>query len=654
MPFEDLLHFAQDSVVVESFLPGVIGAVVRGLFGAPQWVQIVGFLGVVAAVSAALVFVWHRRVALTRWVTSRSQAVKISLSVIGILLVLSVAGVGTAGWDYMQHDNGFCNGCHVMEGAFTRFAESEHNALQCHDCHQQSTVASMRQLYLWVAERPDEIGEHAPVPNSVCEECHVTGEPEVWQRIASTAGHRAHLESDSAALDDLLCVNCHGIEVHRFAPVDETCAQADCHVDQTVSIGAMENQSALHCVTCHEFTLEVAALATRDSAAAALTPGLDRCSGCHEMREVIETFDSERDPHSGQCGYCHKPHEQVQAEDAAESCATAECHADWENEPFHVGTTHRRVGSECLMCHVPHDSRVDASGCEDCHVAVSERPDVPPEVRRRLRRAEPFDTMQVIRSPEPEADEVDRVPLELSMSLGATVGFWGVGWLGDDVAAVAAAVVARQEAPQDSFAHAEHESLTCLTCHQTTTDEAPVRFEVPRGCQICHHQAPSESDCSTCHPADDVTVPTDVVVVVSVRDAGPRLRDVAFRHDRHEDARCVDCHVEPVTLGAYAEVVGCTDCHGDHHAADRDCRSCHGAEGETEPHAPPDGHSGCDACHPGETVALLLPDRQFCLTCHPDHREHYLESPRECSECHFLATPDAYRERLRRPSRGDA
>jgi hypothetical protein len=56
-------------------------------------------------------------------------------------------------------------------------------------------------------------------------------------------------------------------------------------------------------------------------------------------------------------------------------------------------------------------------------------------------------------------------------------------------------------------------------------------------------------------------------------------------------------------------------------------------------------HQKCDACHTASTVAMLVPDRSFCLTCHGDLQpDHY---PRkECTTCHFLAPPAAYRRHL--------
>lgn len=545
----------------------------------------------------------------------------------------------------MQHDNGFCTGCHVMNPAFQRFTASEHDSLSCHDCHQQSVIASMRQLYLWVAERPGEIGEHSPVANAVCERCHVTGEPEVWQRIASTAGHRTHLESDSTSLDDVMCVTCHGQEVHQFVPVDSTCAQADCHVDSKIAMGAMQNQTSLHCVTCHQFAVEVPALATRDSAAGTLVPATEQCISCHEMQAILADFDPRFDPHSGSCGMCHKPHEQEVATAADQTCASANCHIDWRDEPFHVGTRHLDVGSQCTLCHEPHRARVDASDCQGCHTRIIDDPTVPRRIREGLQRIAPFDTTRAL-----QRSEVPQLHRP-----------FGVSWRADPdrprgKGDVPPPIGPRPEpeapiqlpvTPPDTFSHDQHAELSCLTCHQTETGHGALTFEAPRGCQICHHEAPATSDCAACHTSDELQTAFRAVVTVSVENAASRERPADFLHDQHADVNCVDCHTVPVTLVTTAAVATCADCHDDHHAAAISCVSCHPALPDDSLHAPPaDAHRWCTDCHVEATVVRLEPDRGFCLSCHLEDGDHYPE--KTCTVCHLQSTPDDFRGVLHR------
>lgn len=608
---------------VESPLPGGIAAVVRFfLQTVPQWVQIAGlFIGVTVAL-VVVILVWRRRAAIVTWVRTRPRTVRIALAAGIVAGTLGAAGFSAVSWNYMQHDNGFCTGCHVMSTAFTRFTQSEHATLSCHDCHQQSVFASMRQLYFWVAERPGEIGPHAKVPNAVCAKCHITGQKEVWQRIASTAGHRTHLESDSSALKGVQCVTCHAVEVHRFAPLDQTCAQAGCHDMNTIALGKMQAQTALHCTACHRFTAEVPALATRDSAAGSLVPGERQCFSCHEMRQRLEgmNLDPSRDPHRGTCGMCHNPHRQQQPTAARATCTNAGCHDNWRDFPFHVGLQHRSAGRECTLCHLPHQARVDPSDCTGCHQAVRER-----GRELRVRPPLPFDTTRGIRG-------LSWVPpLEPDRPKGK----------GDALS------TATPRAPPDSFPHDRHQTLACITCHATRTGHGRLTFETPRGCQFCHHDTPATSNCATCHDERARIAPHDVTVDVTVAGHAARPRPVTFRHDAHPTPACVACHTTRVTLDPEPLVATCQACHDDHHTAGRACAVCHGGADPRATHAAlSEVHVRCDNCHAEPTVARLTPDRALCRTCHAAQQEHYPD--RECTVCHFLASPEEFRARLRK------
>ena len=615
----------QEPAAVESPLPGGVSTLVRFLFGLPQWVQIGGAaIGAITAV-VVLVLLWRNRQSLWAWLTTRSRPLKLALGAAVIVGVLAGVVAGAYGWNYMQHDNGFCTGCHVMGPSYARFTQSEHAQLTCHDCHQQSMFASMRQLYLWVAERPASIGPHAKVPTEICAGCHVTGQPEVWQRIASTAGHRTHLESQAPALAGVQCVTCHATEVHHFAPLDKTCAQSGCHSGNTIALGEMKGQTALHCTTCHRFTAEVPVLATRDSAQGSLTPGERQCFSCHEMRSRIEVMniDPSRDPHNGTCGMCHNPHRQEQARAAVASCTSSGCHADWRKVPFHTGLQHRAPNQNCTLCHLPHQARVDPSDCEGCHKAVRERSSARPPL--------PFDTLRVRREVSHEPDR-DRMPIKGK---------------GDAPPPDVLPNELTVPVSSDTFSHDRHKPLPCLTCHATRTGHGRLTFVAPRGCQLCHHDAPAKSACASCHQPEEQAAARIVPVSMTVGERPARQRPVSFEHERHRDVRCVECHSTPVTLQPAPAAGNCQSCHQAHHRAAGQCSACHGAAEPRAAHANlPDAHVACDACHTDTVVGLLTPDRALCLTCHAEQREH--EPGGECSTCHLLATPEAFRPYLRK------
>jgi hypothetical protein len=623
-----------DSVVVEPAVPDPLVPIVQWIFQRPPWVMQLGIVLALLVAGTLFVLAWRRRRAISAWFASRSPGTMYALA--GGLAVIGI-GVATLGWkanEYMMHDNNFCQGCHIFvpsghawvkpdTGTYllVNALEGKHDTLSCHACHPFELAAQARDMYFWIMDRPEDVPPHGKVPRDICEQCHVQGAAsETWQAIAATAGHRTHFESDSVKQiaagfegglvnDEISCLTCHARSAHRFQPADSTCAQQGCHLTEEIDIrlGGMADQTGLHCSVCHNFKAEVPLLATRDSAAGTLRPARAECLGCHAMREVLTDFDPATDPHGGTCGMCHNPHTQVKPEDALKSCTTAGCHGDWEKVPFHTGATHRGVARQCQTCHEPHAARVDASNCAECHAEVRERSG------GRIRPPQPFDTTRAL----------NRV------SLGATVNL-GIP-------------------PPDTFSHQRHRNLACLTCHVPNAPRSRLTFEQPRGCQICHHQAPATNRCAECHESAALEAPVGASLTVAVEGArppsAPRGRDVPFSHPVHRELSCAACHTVPVSLAPADSVRSCAGCHVQHHEAGRSCADCHRTDATLPAHARlDDAHADCTSCHAPATVARLEPARSFCLSCHAASVDHY--APRECSVCHFQADPGELRPRL--------
>jgi len=357
---------------LESPLPGGMARVVRFFLNFPQPLQIAGVVVGAIVVLVLAWIVWRRRQPIWRWLTTRPRLVYAWAAGVGAVLVVGAAGAGAFGMHYVEHDNGFCTGCHVMGPAFVRFEQSEHSQLECHDCHQQPMTASLRQLYLWVLERPEEIGPHAPVATEVCARCHIQDDPQdTWQAIAATQGHNLHLNSDTTALANIQCVTCHGQEVHRFVPAEETCAQSGCHAvaDTRVVLGQMAgSQTSFHCLGCHQFTAPVRTVAgaTRD-----LVPDEQECAACHDMQPLLADFTPQADPHQAVCGMCHNPHVQTTPQAAYQTCTSAQCHSQPESlTPFHRHLPDDVV-DDCARCHSAHTWVVDGDDCRSCHTTLS-------------------------------------------------------------------------------------------------------------------------------------------------------------------------------------------------------------------------------------------------------------------------------------------
>ena len=485
-----------DSVVVHSPLPDPIVPIVQWIFQKPGWLMLSGIiLGTVIAVTFVIVL-WRRRGAIGHWLVTRDRGVKLALG--GVLLVL-LGLIGAAGYKtyhFAMHDNRFCQGCHIFvpsgqiverpdTGTYllVNALEGKHDTLSCHACHPFELKAQTMELVAWMTNRPEVVPPHAKVPRHICEQCHVQGEAkDKWQRIATTAGHRTHLESDSLK-GKVECLSCHALSAHRFPPTDSTCAnQQGCHLTQDVAVklGKMRGQADMHCNACHQFTADVPLLATRDSAAGTLTPATRQCASCHAMKAKLAAigFDPAKDPHGGTCGMCHNPHTNIQPKDAIKSCASAQCHATWRDVAFHSGAVHRRVAQNCTLCHAAHAARVDASDCTGCHNTIRQRaPREAPGLKPKVPPT-PFDTTKALQRSSVAPPLLERL---------------GQGDTPPDEALPAALL---HRAPADSFSHARHKKLGCITCHDIASKTNRLTFRPPRGCQICHHQAPSKSNCA--------------------------------------------------------------------------------------------------------------------------------------------------------------
>ncbi|MDP3774819.1 MAG: NapC/NirT family cytochrome c [Gemmatimonadales bacterium] len=518
-----------------------------------------------------------------------------------LLLSATLIGSSAAGyrqWNYMQHDNRFCTSCHLMQDPFERFNRSAHAQLECHSCHKATLKAQMRQLYLTMVERPTSIGGHADVPNKVCAACHIRGDSTRWRIIATTAGHRVHLESKAPALRGMRCVACHGVTVHEFASVDRTCGQSGCHAANLIRLGGMGQASELHCTTCHNFLAEARTVEV-DSLGQPLTPAAAQCLSCHSMQERMVNLDVARDPHGGVCGDCHNPHTQTSPRQV--TCASASCHADWRSLGFHVGVAHPE---RCTTCHLPHSWRVEGQNCLRCHADIGRqspsRPRAAPARRSALR--------------------VRGAVLDLASAA--------------DPASVFAMLQLAQGGARDlpRFSHGDHRGQTCASCHSSRVRHGELMVRATADCQRCHHAGPDRQQCASCH------APMDLRRVAAAEPRSFRLlasratvtRRLPFDHQRHTAVMCAQCHSNPMSRAP--ESADCASCHASHHRSAANCVACHAGANPLASHRAAD-HATCAtaSCH-GERAAALPASREACLMCHTGQTRHL--PGRNCEQCH--------------------
>lgn len=360
-----------------------VEAVIRWFFSVPQWIMIGGAVLAILVGIVALIVVWRQRHALIAFARRAHMTTPLKWKAIigaaAILVLLALVGGNGAFFLYSQNNNQFCLSCHTLhDEVYQRFQQSKHHRianLRCHDCHDEPLIAEVRQIGLWMLDRPASVGPHAPVPRSVCATCHIQSDPDsTWKRIVATAGHSIHVLSDTAKALHIECLTCHGVTAHRFVPVAQTCSQSGCHEQTQFRLGKMAGQSSKHCTVCHEFTAPIPETPTVAQARQGLIPTTNECFTCHEMRAQMAAFDPTKDPHKGRCGYCHDPHKQTEPRDAYQTCATAGCHIRPDTlTPFHRGI-HAAALGQCGTCHEPHTWAVRGTACLTCHRNIMNEP----------------------------------------------------------------------------------------------------------------------------------------------------------------------------------------------------------------------------------------------------------------------------------------
>ncbi|MDH3270608.1 MAG: hypothetical protein OEN56_04705 [Gemmatimonadota bacterium] len=491
----------------------------------------------------------------------------LALGVVGVIVFLGVAAGGYFAYrtyDYVQHDNDFCMSCHLMAEPFERFARSAHQELGCKACHRPNLIQRSQMGLTAVVDDPAEVSAHAPVPNQICAECHIEGDPEQWRSIANSVGHRVHLESEDSTLQGLQCVECHATSIHEFAPIDRTCAQSGCHEDNTIKLGSMGDYM-IHCAACHTFVApvgEASLLGTPEDAA--ILPDFEECLSCHVMRTLVSLPDP--DPHEGGCAACHDPHRQTEPSEAAGSCASVGCHDDNRaSTPFHRGIELETL-TACLECHQAHDFSLDGSDCAACHAGAEAPTDV-------LLGTLEFDHTQHT-----------TVDCGSCHSSGEEHGASPLTEVADCRSChhepVASADCAQCHGPEDApdtihrwtqsmvldvgvndpdrvmiFPHLDHADLDCASCHSEGLAMAPP---ADLDCASCHqdHHTPV-SDCAACHAVAPVSAHPPTEAHVTCSGAGCHT-DVPFENVPRTRSFCLGCHQD---LRDHEPQETCSECH---------------------------------------------------------------------------------------------
>lgn len=172
-----------------------------------------------------------------------------------------------------------------MKEPFRKWQEGTHAMVNCHECHKQSKMESLHQLWLNLTQHPEAVIHHPHLDHTVCARCHMT-EEQRWHDIRETAGHKVHFERGGVE-----CLDCHGQGIHNIAKPEGICVT--CHSDKT---GMHNNMAFMQCTQCHRFLTK-----------GELKPTSEVCKACHE--KIRMSRNHPRLKEDADCISCHKPHE---------------------------------------------------------------------------------------------------------------------------------------------------------------------------------------------------------------------------------------------------------------------------------------------------------------------------------------------------------
>ena len=331
---------------------------------------------------------------------------------------------------------------------------------------------------------------------------------------------------------------------------------------------------------------------------------------------------------------------------------------------------HRREAQEaatqCLTCHIPHAAKVDASDCTGCHESVRARrscdrrcPSTRPGAATRERStgaAYPSAARTTREAP------TSRTLLETVDAFVTRPRTWGPSPTRRRRcrATPLHRPCTTSEPPHPRRCHhPPRPTLSRIRGTRKWRASSAIRrhgigrltFERPRGCTICHHQESASARCASCHQEQELAAPRKVTATVAVPDAPRPGRWISSMHAMPTgsawSATPLRSHSRPHRPSPSARTATPT--------ITRPAAPVRRAT-PSPIRRPPmrhsrSAHQRCDACHTPRDGRAADADAERSAPHATRPRRRITIDSEECSACHFLAEPGAYRASS--PSRRD-
>ncbi|MBL8006633.1 MAG: NapC/NirT family cytochrome c [Ignavibacteria bacterium] len=319
----------------------------------------------------------------------------------------------------------FCPTCHYMETFYQSWRTSQHNKVDCVECHFEPGISGtirgklngLVQIVNYVSLSYKKRKPWAEIPDNTCARsgCHEKQalQDSVYDFKGVKFNHKNHLQELRRG-KTLKCTSCHSqiVQGTHMEVTESTCF--NCHFKKSDDPEHKYDRLA-DCSTCHSWkgkTKEEMSLYRYDHTVVANNDisclschastvagngevGKERCFQCHFENEKLEKFnDTEKmhethiKKHSVKCYVCHTPiQHKVQKIDPNSPSDCISCHSNSHSSQvnlytgeggFEVEKTPSVMylnGINCKGCHIFHETdkkdvvstKAGSSSCEKCH-----------------------------------------------------------------------------------------------------------------------------------------------------------------------------------------------------------------------------------------------------------------------------------------------
>lgn len=551
----------------------------------------------------------------------------------------------------------FCPTCHYMESFYQSWRTSEHNKVDCVECHFEPGISGtirgklngLVQIVNYVSRSYKKRTPWAEIPDNTCARsgCHDSktledtsynfkgvdfnhknhlGELRRGKTLKCTSCHSQIVQGTHIEVTQATCFNCHFKKSddpeHKFDKLSDC---KTCHDLKSKSKEQLANMRYDHtnviindvsCNGCHSNTV-----------AGNGEVGKERCFQCHFENDRLDKYNqtdsihkTHISQHSVSCYNCHTPIEhkvQVINPNAPPDCQS--CHTGAHSQQVSLFTGENGFGVEknpsvmflnginCKGCHIFHEedkSKIETlksgeSSCEKCHGKGYDNLTKQWEqasVQRLAQINSIYRTAesQVKSSKSSNKPEAEKYLQEAKHNITIV-----------DVGKSVHNVLFADQLLKGSF-DLMKKALSVIGSSSSLPEYKASSEYIPNECVNCHTG----------------------IEEISVNKFGMK-----FSHNQHiikNKVSCSKCHSNAKEHGELIVTKdNCNSCHHSRANSNDECANCHNFQNliyngnymnKSQPDFMKEGGVGCIDCH-SDAVRIIKPDNKICLKCHDDSYE---------------------------------